>query len=98
MWSRCSLIPGRLASRASVECMKISRRAFTETLNYPVVSERDFGEYLEYSVIHTNRSLNLMSDPFQRVMRDLNNLLKQTYNADKVAIIPGCVLFCVFKF
>jgi hypothetical protein len=30
-----------------------------------------------------------MSDPFQRVMRDLNNLLKVTYNADKIAIIPG---------
>lgn len=30
-----------------------------------------------------------MSDPFQRVMRDLNDLLKVTYNADKVAIIPG---------
>jgi alanine-glyoxylate transaminase/serine-glyoxylate transaminase/serine-pyruvate transaminase len=30
-----------------------------------------------------------MSDPFQRVMRDLNQLLKVTYNADKVVIIPG---------
>jgi len=47
------------------------------------------GEYKEYSVIFTNRSLNLMSDPFQKVMRDLNQLLKKTYNADKVAIIPG---------
>ena len=47
------------------------------------------GEYLEYSVIHTNRSLNLMSLPFQTVMRDLNALLKATYNADKVAIMPG---------
>lgn len=93
MWSRCSLIPARLARRASVECMNISRRAFSETLNYPIVSDRDFGEYLEYSVIHTNRSLNLMSDPFQRVMRDLNTLLKQTYNADKVAIIPGSGTF-----
>jgi lipid A disaccharide synthetase len=30
-----------------------------------------------------------MSDPFQRVMRDLNELLKVTYNADKVVILPG---------
>ena len=60
-------------------------------LSYEVVPKNDFGDYLEYSVIHTNRSLNLMSDPFQRVMRDLNNLLKTTYNADKVAIIPGYV-------
>ena len=58
-------------------------------LMYPVISKEDFGAFKEYSVIHTDRSLNLMSDPFQRVMRDLNELLKVTYNADKVAIIPG---------
>jgi len=56
---------------------------------YSVIPESDFGAYREYSVIHTDRSLNLMSDPFQRVMRDLNVLLKTTYNADKVVIIPG---------
>jgi len=61
----------------------------SDRLNYEVIPKQDFGEYKEYSVIFTNRSLNLMSDPFQRVMRDLNNLLKETYNADKVAIIPG---------
>jgi len=38
-------------------------------------------------------SLNIMSDPFQRVMRDLNDLLKTTYNADKVAIVPGSGTF-----
>ena len=47
------------------------------------------GEYQEYSVIFTNRSLNSMSEPFQKVMRDLNDLLKTTYNAHKVAIMPG---------
>jgi aspartate aminotransferase-like enzyme len=57
------------------------------------VSKDDFGKFKEYSVIHTNRSLNLMSDPFQKVMRDLNALLKATYNADKVAIIPGSGTF-----
>jgi hypothetical protein len=58
-------------------------------LNYSVVPKEDFGQYKEYSVIFTNRALNLMSDPFQKVMRDLNNLLCTTYNAHKVAIIPG---------
>jgi alanine-glyoxylate transaminase / serine-glyoxylate transaminase / serine-pyruvate transaminase len=58
-------------------------------LSYSKIPKDDFGQYTEYSVIFTNRALNLMSDPFQRVMRDLNNLLKTTYNADKVAIIPG---------
>ena len=56
---------------------------------YDVISKESFGDYKEYSVIFTNRSLNLMSDPFQRVMRDLNTLLKETYNARKIAIIPG---------
>uniref|UniRef100_A0A7S2UJY5 Aminotransferase class V domain-containing protein n=1 Tax=Attheya septentrionalis TaxID=420275 RepID=A0A7S2UJY5_9STRA len=60
---------------------------------YEAVPKADFGEYKEYSVIFTNRSLNLMSDPFQKVMRDLNTLLKATYNADKVAIIPGSGTF-----
>lgn len=60
---------------------------------YDVVPKEDFGQYKEYSVIFTNRSLNLMSDPFQKVMRDLNLLLKKTYNATKVAIIPGSGTF-----
>ena len=58
-------------------------------LEYRPVPKDDLGEYQEYSVIFTNRSLNLMSKPFQQVMRDLNELLKATYNAHKVAIIPG---------
>mmetsp|Transcript_718 Transcript_718/g.1586 ORF Transcript_718/g.1586 Transcript_718/m.1586 type:complete len:305 (-) Transcript_718:2060-2974(-) len=64
-----------------------------DALSYDVVPKEDFGQYKEYSVIHTNRSLNLMSDPFQKVMRDLNALLKATYNAEKVAIIPGSGTF-----
>jgi len=62
-------------------------------LTFAKVPKEDFGQYKEYSVIFTNRALNLMSDPFQRVMRDLNELLKATYNADKVAIIPGSGTF-----
>ena len=65
-----------------------------DRLMYEVIPKSDHGAYKEYSVIHTDRSLNLMSDPFQRVMRDLNRLLKHTYNADKVIIIPGCVRSC----
>lgn len=66
-----------------------STPSYHQKIMYPVVSKEDFGAFKEYSVIHTDRSLNLMSDPFQRVMRDLNHLLKVTYNADKVVIIPG---------
>jgi len=62
-------------------------------LHYDVVPKSDFGQYKEYSVIHTNRSLNIMSDPFQKVMCDLNDLLTTTYNAYKIAIIPGSGTF-----
>lgn len=60
---------------------------------YDIVPKDDFGEFKEYSVIFTNRSLNLMSSPFQQVMRDLNDLMKETYKAAKVAIIPGSGTF-----
>jgi hypothetical protein len=60
-----------------------------DALLYDTVKKGDMGEFQEYSVIFTNRALNLMSKPFQQIMRDLNVLLKTTYNADKVAIMPG---------
>ncbi len=44
---------------------------------------------LEYSVVYTDRSLNHMSQAFQQVMNDLSSNLKEVYNADAVAIIPG---------
>ena len=44
---------------------------------------------LEYSVVFTDRSLNHMSASFQQVMRDISSMLKEVYNADAVAIVPG---------
>ncbi len=44
---------------------------------------------LEYSVVYTDRSLNHMSKKFQQVMNDLSASLKNVYNADAVAIVPG---------
>ena len=44
---------------------------------------------LEFSVVFTDRSLNHMSKQFQRVMLDINEMLKEVYNADAVAIVPG---------
>lgn len=44
---------------------------------------------LEFSVVFTDRSLNHMSATFQRVMRDISTLLKEVYNADAVALVPG---------
>jgi len=43
----------------------------------------------EFSVVFTDRSLNHMSATFQQVMRDISGMLKQVYNADTVAVIPG---------
>ena len=44
---------------------------------------------VEFSVVFTDRSLNHMSKAFQSVMLDINAMLKEVYNADGVAIVPG---------
>ncbi|KUP93969.1 aminotransferase class V-fold PLP-dependent enzyme [Tritonibacter horizontis] len=43
----------------------------------------------EFSVVFTDRSLNHMSKSFQAVMLDINAMLKEVYNADGCALIPG---------
>ena len=44
---------------------------------------------LEFSVVFTDRSLNHMSKQFCEVMRDIDAGLKQVYNADATALVPG---------
>ena len=44
---------------------------------------------MEFSVVFTDRSLNHMSKAFQGVMNDIREMLKDVYNADKVALVPG---------
>ena len=44
---------------------------------------------LEYSVVYTDRALNHMSTSFQSVMKDISGILKQAYNANSTAIVPG---------
>jgi len=44
---------------------------------------------MEFSVVFTDRSLNHMSQTFQQVMRDISGMLKEVYNADAVAVVPG---------
>lgn len=48
---------------------------------------------LEYSVVYTDRSLNHMSVSFQSVMNNISVTLKEVYNADAVAVIPGSGTF-----
>ncbi|SHH68245.1 aminotransferase class V-fold PLP-dependent enzyme [Cognatishimia maritima] len=43
----------------------------------------------EFSVVFTDRSLNHMSKTFQQVMRDISGMLKEVYQAEAVALIPG---------
>ena len=43
----------------------------------------------EFSVVFTDRSLNHMSASFQTVMTDISAMLKEVYNADGVALVPG---------
>ncbi len=49
----------------------------------------DPGGLSEFSVVFTDRSLNHMSKAFQQVMRDISDLLKEVYNAEAVALVPG---------
>ena len=44
---------------------------------------------LEYSVVFTDRSLNHMSQRFVGVMQDIIDVLRTTYGAHTVAIVPG---------
>ena len=66
------------------------------SLPYDAIPIGEHGPYQEFSVIHTDRSLNLMSPPFQTIMKNLHALLIETYQAEHAVIIPGCVFFlCV---
>ena len=47
------------------------------------------GDLLEYSVVYTDRAVNLMAAPFQQVMKDISQAMKTVYNCPSVAVIPG---------
>jgi aspartate aminotransferase-like enzyme len=51
--------------------------------------EVDPGGLLEYSVVFTDRSLNHMSQRFVGVMQDVVDVLRSTYAAGSVAVVPG---------
>ncbi len=44
---------------------------------------------LEYSVVYTDRALNHMSQAFQSVMTDISSTLKDAYQAEATAVVPG---------
>ena len=55
----------------------------------PMKGQTGRGKLLEYSVVYTDRAVNLMSSPFQQVMIDISTAMKKAYNCSSVAIIPG---------
>ncbi|MGA2080385.1 MAG: alanine--glyoxylate aminotransferase family protein [Holophaga sp.] len=44
---------------------------------------------LEFSVVYTDRALNHMSKKFQRVMNEINRILKRVYHAQAAVLVPG---------
>lgn len=52
-------------------------------------SDVDPDGLLEYSVVFTDRSLNHMSQRFVGVMQDIIDVLRTTYGAHTVALVPG---------
>ena len=54
-----------------------------------LLSNVDPDGLLEYSVVFTDRSLNHMSQSFQKVMNDISTTLKKAYNAKAVVLVPG---------
>jgi alanine-glyoxylate transaminase / serine-glyoxylate transaminase / serine-pyruvate transaminase len=48
---------------------------------------------LEFSVVYTDRALNHMSQRFQRVMRDVSDVLKEAYGARSAVVVPGSGTF-----
>ena len=54
-----------------------------------LLSDVDPGGLLEYSVVFTDRSLNHMSQSFQRVMNDISGTLKRVYKAESAIVVPG---------
>jgi len=47
------------------------------------------GPFKEFSVVYTDRAVNLMSPVFTECMKDISRVLRTTYNADSLALIPG---------
>eukprot|EP01065_Artemidia_motanka_P034584 TRINITY_DN4216_c0_g1_i1.p1 TRINITY_DN4216_c0_g1~~TRINITY_DN4216_c0_g1_i1.p1 ORF type:complete len:422 (+),score=137.02 TRINITY_DN4216_c0_g1_i1:53-1267(+) len=47
------------------------------------------GELAEYSVVYHDRTLNHMSPKFVQCMQDISSMLKEAFNANTVAVIPG---------
>ena len=48
---------------------------------------------MEFSVVYTDRALNHMSKKFQKVMTEINRILKVVYHAQSAVLVPGSGTF-----
>jgi len=48
---------------------------------------------MEFSVVYTDRALNHMSKKFQKVMNEINRILKVVYHAQAAVLVPGSGTF-----
>mmetsp|Transcript_17887 Transcript_17887/g.48614 ORF Transcript_17887/g.48614 Transcript_17887/m.48614 type:complete len:604 (-) Transcript_17887:944-2755(-) len=62
-------------------------------LQYPPIRPSNFGPLREYSVAHSDRSLDYLSAPFQTVVQNVHRLVTTAYDANHVAIVPGSGTF-----
>ena len=77
----------KLSPKKSAESHEITGDASTAT---PTAPSKVVNTGLkEYSVIYTDRAINLLSAPFKKIMRDISAAMKEVYNAHSVALIPG---------
>jgi aspartate aminotransferase-like enzyme len=70
-------------------CLVTALNSRRETNVPALLPQPDPDGLLEYSVVYTDRALNLMSQRFQGVMKDISRLLKKVYNARSAIIVPG---------
>jgi len=73
-------------SAARVAGVAAAARGF-KTKALPVSPDAD--GLAEYSVVYTDRAVNHMSAKFQGTMNNLNNWLKEAYNAEATIMMPG---------
>merc|ERR1719343_1787980 len=72
----------------SVFRSRLSRSSATTASHFP-------SPLKEYSVIYTDRAMNLMAAPFTEHMQQLSSTLKTTYNADHTCFVPGAGHFAM---
>ena len=80
----CGKCPAKDCNKASVEPTK-SPAPQEQKISSKIVNTG----LKEYSVIYTDRAINLLSNPFKKVMRGISATMKEVYNAHSVALIPG---------